>query len=248
MVPKFRMNSMDPKQFKHFEDLLAKIPLDIWRAVKLQAKKDTEKWVGREWWHNKYYHNNPPNDGTQKQRPLRQNSKPECPYYRKLFYPCPEGRYSLGENYPVAYFAKCCIIGFRETTKLFRDDYYSMEEMDPYLDGRENSTPGYYAYPLNIKIANETILLDLTQKSNPLIKYINEAGKRFDYSNFSENLTSKDKGICGLTQLLSITAHKECRIDGIVYKSAQAFKEISGPKQCLVMFNEKKVTEFNFTA
>jgi hypothetical protein len=195
-------------------------------------------WHRREWWHNKYYRSNPPNDGDLLQRP--RIGKPEVPNLRNLFYPSPNSRFSLGSELPVAYFsndfgANCC-----ETIEQFSTiSNLSFKELSEYLGGKGNPTPDWCGYPLNFHLVSDSLVLDVSINENQFMTVLcNAGGVKSD--KIWQCLQSRDPEEKKETQLISIKA-EQMGFDGIVYPSVRVPVDVSMPKLNLVVFNPDKV-------
>jgi hypothetical protein len=118
----------------------------IWQWLKTKSRSEIV-WFQRKWWHDKYYRNNPPNDGFAVQVP--RIGKAEVPYNRQIFYPSPNSRFSLGSKLQVAYFSNDFVINCCETIEQFSSkDNLSWQELSCYLTGEFDPTPGWYGFPL----------------------------------------------------------------------------------------------------
>ena len=115
-----------------------------------------------EWWHNKYYRENPPNDGFVAQLPSR--GAPEIPYAREIFHPSPTSRFSLGTDDPVAYLSNDFVVNCCETIPEFSSSPSLSfgDEIEPYTRGRMNPTPGWMGFPLNFNLSRDATFLDLS--------------------------------------------------------------------------------------
>jgi len=169
-------------------------------------------WHKREWWHNKYYVDNPPNDGDVLQRSLRGDSK--VPHQRELFYPSPGSRFSLGSEQPVAYFSNDFGVNCCETIDKFRlNSAFPFEEVSEYLSGKGNPKPGSCGHPLNFHLTSNTFVLDVLANANPFLMALCRAGgiASDDIWKLLQSRTDEEKKA---TQLVSLEA-KRMGFDGI---------------------------------
>jgi hypothetical protein len=219
--------------------VLYDLPESLWFDLK-QVSVGQNKWDLRdEWWHNKYYKRNPPNDGFSEQ--ISERGDKETPYRRNLFYPSPHGRFSLGEK-PVAYFSSNFGINCCETIEQFRsNEELSWEGLEPYFKGNQDPSPDLMGYPISVKISEQAIIVDLAKPSDPLFNAIAEVGTWSSSQEFFDSvILSRNKQAYRDTQLLAIEAHRH-GFDGMVYKSVRAPKDICLPDWNLVMFDESLV-------
>src|SRR5438128_2627294 len=127
---------------------------DDWQLIESQSRSKI-RCLELEWWQNKYYRDNPPNDGFKIQ--FHKKGCPEVPYEREIFYPSPHSRFSLGLDGPVAYFSSDFGVNCCETIEQFSsDETLSWNELSQYLRGKGNPTPGWYGYPLNYHLTKDS--------------------------------------------------------------------------------------------
>ncbi len=221
-------------------DFLSSLDPNDWDLIKKESKSKFI-WLQLEWWHNKYYRDNPPNDGLKIQIPRLGN--PEVPYRRHIFYPSAHSRFSLGADNSVAYFSNDFAVNCCETIEQFSSNKgLSWLELSRYLGGEGNPTPGWYGYPLNYHLLDDALILDLSRKGGPLLSNIaNKLGQKavqFLYQLFvSRSLHRKIS-----TQIVAIEARKK-GFDGIVYESVRAPVDVVWPSRNLVMLNPNKIRE-----
>jgi hypothetical protein len=219
---------------------LSALNAEDWQWIGNQSKSKI-LWLQRGWWQNKYYQNNPPNHRFEIQVPTK--GSPEVPYKREIFYPSPQSRFSLGPDLPVAYFSNDFVVNCCETIEEFSlNEALSSEELSPFLEGEVNPTPGWFGCPLKYHLVDDSLILDLSQRSAPLLRRIQEKlgqdGVEVLWRVFQSRLEEEKRS----TQLVAIEAHRR-RYDGIVYASVRAPIDVNMPYCNLVMFNPQKVRE-----
>lgn len=195
-------------------------------------------WHKREWWHNKYYRDNPPNDGDALQQPRKGN--PEVPHLRELFYPSPASRFSLGSKQPVAYFSNDFGINCCETIEQFSaNPNLPFKELSEYLSGKGNPTPGWCGHPINYHLVSDTYILDVSANANQFLLALCRAGEVAS-DEVWKCFQSRDEEEKKITQLVSIEA-KRMGFDGILFASVRAPVDVSMPSKNLVMFKPDKI-------
>ena len=224
-------------KFRLIENCLERISSSDWDNLR-EAATGCRLWHRREWWHNKYYRNNPPNDGDVLQRP--RIGKPEVPHLRRLFYPSPNSRFSLGPKLPVAYFSNdfgtnCC-----ETIEQFSTNpNLSWKELSEYLSGIGNPTLGWCGHPLNFHLVSDSFVLDVSANTNRFMMVLCRAGG-VGSDEIWECFQSRDPKEKKGTQLISIKA-KQMGFDGILYPSVRVPVDVSMPNMNLVVFKPDKM-------
>ncbi len=185
------------------------------------------QYIRNDWWNLSIYKNNPPNDPTKKQIPLR--GKPGIPWEKDPF-SIKDCRFSL-KNKPVAYFSNEFAIASCETIKQFRDKYNdSWEEfLKPYLEGITNPHPDSYCYSLNYALYEYIDILDLRLGSNALSNYFPE---------IKQHITSPDIKVYQYTQDLSEKLY-EHGFNGILYNSVRMPSDSAFSGCNLVLFKRK---------
>lgn len=225
-------------KLKEFQKNINIISNETWEEIKKESLVSAKHWNAmNEWWNTKFYKNNPPNDGTSIQTPLK--GKPEIPETRKIFYQS-EYRFSL-KNQSVGYFSNefammCC-----ETIRNFRDSSNNLwkEQLKPYLDGNTNPTPDAHGYPLNFMLRSNVTILDLRKNSKSLSLF--DRSPKF---NIKEIIYYRDDENYKFTWEISEIALKK-KFDGIVYDSVRKPNDINLLGYNLVMFAEEKITEWS---
>jgi hypothetical protein len=223
--------------FQLIENCLERMSSSEWDNLR-EAASGYRMWHRREWWHNKYYRNNPPNDGDILQQP--RIGKPEVPYRRKLFYPSPKSRFSLGNKLPVAYFSNDFGINCCETIEQFsKNPNLSFKELSEYLGGKGNPTPGWCGYPLNFHLASDSLILNVSSETNQFVMVLCNAGG-INYDEIWQCFQSRDPEEKKGTQLISKRA-EQMGFDGILYPSVRAPVDVRMPNMNLVVFKPDKV-------
>lgn len=210
-----------------------------WLLIKDASRQTKRYWNSRdEWLNTKFYKNNPPNHGDVEQTPIN-GDDPEIPYSRIIFKVKPF-RFSLIDK-PVAYFSSDYALMSCETIKVLRQSYECSWKvyLEPYLDGVANPTPNAYGYPLNFKLIDNAIILDLTRNS-PSIRMM----EKYSKINIEYIITSQDNKIYKLTQLISEKAF-ENGFDGIAYDSVREPSDLNILGNNLVLFKESKITKWS---
>jgi hypothetical protein len=141
-------------------EIVREVPGQLWETVRISSAKSTSRLAGFEWWNNKYYRENPPNDGFQEQ--TDPYGRHEIPYKRELFHPSPLGRFSLGDSEAVAYFSSdfgtnCC----ETIPELRQNQTLSSINLLAYLRGQSKLLDGLYGYPISVRIAAGSPILDM---------------------------------------------------------------------------------------
>lgn len=226
------------------ESSLEKTPPEVWNGAKRQSNES--KYRKREWWHNKYYKRRSPdeaNNGFTEQEDEWGNI--EIPYKREIFYPSPNGRFSLGKGKPVAYFSadfatNCCetVFQFRTNSKLSWD-----RDLSEYLAGKSDPHPEWTGYPRNYRITDDSQILDISKKSNALLNYLHSCTQPHRLDIFDEVIINRDPTTYPITQKIAIVS-KANGFDGIIFKSVRVPKDIILPSKNLVMFNPTKITRW----
>lgn len=227
---------MEIKQLRKFIQL---VPESIWKNIYSKCQKESKNWSEFGWHNIKYYKNVPPNMGTQLQKDDR--NLLEIPYDRKVFYPRPLFRFSLGEEYPVAYFASEFIVALAETIPIFRsDEKLSYEkQMNHYLVGKLNARPDQYGFPLSFKINTDSVILNLSKANNMLFTYI----ENIDSWNWRKGylfdiISSRDKNVYPLTIEIAKAAFSK-GFGGIIFNSVRKPNDIMVSPYIAVLFKEK---------
>jgi hypothetical protein len=224
--------------FQQIENGLERMSSSDWDNLR-EIATGYRMWHRREWWHNKYYRDNPPNDGNVLQTP--QKGEPEIPFYRKLFYPSPNSRFSLGDKLPVAYFSNDFVINCCETIEEFRENsrLSFKEELSKYFNGKGNPTPGWCGYPLNFHLVSDSLILDVSYNANQFMTFLCHAVDAKS-DEIWQCLQSRDPENKKKTQLISIKA-EQMGFDGILYPSVRVPVDVSMPEMNLVVFKPDKV-------
>lgn len=203
-------------------------------------------WRRLEWLHNKYYRDNPPNDGQGFQQPWNWSDPkspfpPEIPYRRRLFYPSRHSRFSLGEDGPVAYFSNDFGMNCCETIEQFHDNAaVRFEDLARYLQGQGNPIPGVYGYPMSFHLAADTVVLDLSTPSTLFFRLLDGLTASVSSRAVWGVVTSREPHAKLATQHISLQA-RESGFDGIVYTSVRAPVDVNMPDQNLVVFSPERV-------
>jgi RES domain len=209
-----------------------------WKWLKTQSRSKT-LWFQLEWWHNKYYRHNPPNDGFVVQVP--RIGKPEVPYKRAIFYPSPHSRFSLGSKLPVAYFSSDFVINCCETIDQFSsDNNLSWNELSRYLAGGMNPTPGWYGFPLSHHLSDDCLVLDLSKNTAAFFTRIQKNLGHQRAKAVWRVIRSRVPSDKRKTQLVAKEAHKH-GYHGIVYASVRAPVDVAMPEWNLVIFDPSKI-------
>lgn len=217
---------------------LERITSDNWSFLRSVSSRD-RRWLQVEWWHNKYYRENPPNDGFAVQRTRR--GEPEVPYERKLLYPSESSRFSLASEGPVAYFSNDFAVNCCETIEQFADDQsLSFQELSRYLRGHGNPTPGWYGYPLNFHLVPSAQILDLSVPGAPFFRIVAGCAEPAIATAVFNTITSRDPEDKRATQHISIEARR-FGFDGLIYRSVRAPVDIVLPDRNLVVFTAEGV-------
>lgn len=182
------------------------------KDLKTESAKMKKLHIRNDWWNIKFYKNNPPNDGSKMQIPLR--GVPEIPWERDPF-GIKDCRFSLISK-PVAYFSNEFVISCCETITQFRDRYNDTWEelLKPYLEGVTNPDPDSYGYPLNYALYECIDILDLRLNSNVLNFLSNY------YPKIKQYIISSDIKVYQYTQDLSEELY-EFGFNGILYNSVR---------------------------
>lgn len=222
---------------KFLHDILSAFVEEDWFYI-LESSRRSTKWHQYEWWHNRYYKENPPNDGFSPQ--INRFGNYEIPYKRQFFYPSPQSRFSLGPD-PVAYFSSDFSINCCETIEQFyNNSNLTWEELKAYFRGEGNPTPGWVGYPINIHISADTLLLDLSNGTAPFLTTIAGKGGRDSFEKIIKLFRCRHDKDKLATQVISTEAHKR-GFDAIIYPSVRAPKDVVLPDWNLVMFNPDKI-------
>jgi len=217
---------------------LSALNAEDWQWIGNQSKSKI-LWLQLGWWQNKYYLNNPPNHGFEIQVPTK--GSPEVPYKREIFYPSPQSRFSLGSDLPVAYFSNDFVVNCCETIAEFSlNEALSSEELSPFLEGEVDPTPGWFGYPLKYHLVDDSLILDLSQRSASLLMRIQEKfgqdGVEILWRVCQSRLEEEKRS----TQLVAIEAQR-MGYDGIVYASVRTPIDVWMPDRNLVVFSPEKV-------
>jgi hypothetical protein len=217
---------------------LEHITSEYWSLLRSDSLTDC-RWQQLEWWHNKYYRDNPPNDGFALQRPRK--GEPELPYGRRLFYASGSSRFSLGAEGPVAFFSNDFAVNCCETIEQFSDDQsLSFQDLSRYLRGHGNPTPGWYGYPLNFHLVPSALILDVSVQGAPFFRMIERcAGSSLAAAVF-RTITSREPDDKRNTQRISLESRRS-GFDGLVYRSVRAPADIVLPDRNLVVFTTEAV-------
>lgn len=219
---------------ERLSNLLAMLTTEDWQDL-IERTKEGRVWHLLPWHHNKRYRDKPPNDPFAVQTPAR--GDPEVPAQRRLFYPSPQSRFSLGEK-PVAYFSCDFAVNCTEIVKPFYSDAeLCWDKLKGYLRGLGSPERGWFYYPIHVEIAADALLLDVSSLGAPLIRALMNHGKPEDYGYLSELLTTRDETDKLLTQEISVAAAKQ-GFDGLVYRSVRGPIDIMIPDWNLVVFSE----------
>ena len=217
---------------------LSSLTTKDWQWIESQSRSKIT-WLQRQWWQNKYYRDNPPNDGFKIQVP--EKGSPEVPYERQIFYPSPHSRLSLGLHHPVAYFSNDVVISFCETIDKFSsNEALSGDELSRYLGGEGNPTPGWRGYQSKYHLADDSLILDLSRRHAPLLTRVGEKFGQDGVEVLWKTLRSRMDVEREKTQLVAIEARWR-GYDGIVYASVRGPIDVVMPDRNLVMFNRDKV-------
>lgn len=209
-------------------EIMQEVPEQLWEKLRKSSARSTSKPRGFEWWNNKYYRENPPNDGFQQQ--TDSHGRREIPYEREFFHPSPLGRFSLGDSEPVAYFSSdfgtnCCetIAELRENKGL------SGADLLRYLQGHSKLLDGLYGYPISLRIAKGTPILDMHRPSRELLSFIVKRGSWVSEADFVEQvLRSWDHSMRRKTQAIARAA-AEHGFAGLLYASVRLPKDLITP-------------------
>ena len=217
---------------------LSTLSAEDWQCNGNQSKSKI-LWLQYGWWQIKYYWNKPPNHGFEIQVPVK--GSPEVPYKREIFYPSPQSRFNLGPYLPVAYFSNDIVVNCCETI----EEFYSNEDLlskdlSPFLEGKVNPTPGWFGYPLKYHLVDDSHILDLSQRSVPLLTRIQETFGQDRVEDLWRVFQSRLGEEKRSTKLVAIEAHRR-GYDGIVYASVRPPKDAWMPDRNLVMFSPQKV-------
>jgi|GEM_PF-3529322 len=227
---------MEIQQVRKFIKL---IPESIWKKIYSKCQKESKNWSEFGWHNIKYYKNVPPNMGTQLQKDNRDLL--EIPYERKVFYPRPLFRFSLGEEYPVAYFASEFIVALAETIPQFRSDEKLRYEkqMNQYLADKLNAHPDQYGFPLSFKINKDAVILNLSKANNILFTNIeNIESWNWGKGYLFDIISSRDKDVYPLTIEIAKAAFSK-GFDGIIFNSVRKPNDIMVSSYIAVLFKKK---------
>lgn len=217
-----------------FKDIINGISGEQWKCLILLSENSRKYWNARnEWWNTKFYKNNLPNNGDISQITL--NGEPEIPYLRKIFYPS-EARFSL-HNLPVAYFSNDFSIMCCETIKILKENYscYWKEYLEPYLYGILDPDPESYGYPLNFKLLDNALILDLRKGSETLRLFEELTNENISALIYADDYECSRK--------LAVISHKK-EFNGIIYNSVREPKDINLCGYNLVVFDKSKITKW----
>jgi hypothetical protein len=221
-------------------EIVQQVPEKLWETVRTSSTKSITRLAGFEWWNNKYYRENPPNDGFQEQTDPR--GRREIPYERELFHPSPLGRFSLGDSEAVAYFSSdfgtnCC-----ETIPELRENQgLSGGDLLAYLQGQSKLLDGLYGYPISVRIADGSPILDMHRPSREFLSFIVQRGPWVSEADFVEQvLRSWDPGMRRQTQAIAKTA-VDHGFSGLLYASVRLPKDLLTPEWNLVVFRPECV-------
>ena|ERR1043166_1696921 len=221
-------------------EIVEEVPEQLWEKIRKSSAKSVSKVVGFEWWNNKYYHQNSPNDGFQEQ--TDSGGRREIPYERDLFHPSPLGRFSLGDSKPVAYFSSdfgtnCCetIAELRENKDLSGADLLG------YLQGQSKLLDGLYDYPISVHIAEGSPVLDMHRPSHEFLSFIVQRGPWMSEGDFvAQVLRSWEPGMRRKTQAIAKAAAKQ-GFAGLLYASVRLPNNLITPDRNLVVFRAECV-------
>ena len=209
-----------------------------WSSIRERSRQKMA-WHKLEWWHNKYYKANAPNDGNSVQVPRK--GEPEIPYSRELFYPSPASRFSLGTSDPVSYFSSDFGVNCCETIEQFSSNpSLRFEELARYLGGEGNPTPGWHGYPLNFHIVEAAVVMDVATDTSPFYRTLSLKIGEPKTKTFRKHLRGRHDSDKNATQCVS-TAARGFDIHGIVYASVRTPVDVSIPRWNLVMFEPEMV-------
>jgi hypothetical protein len=200
-------------------------------------------WHEREWWHNKYYKENPlnENDGDRTQRSLR--GQAEVPNRRQIFYPSPSSRFSLGGELPVAYFSADFSVNCAETIKKFSNNSsLPFHELHAYLRGETDPIPGQWGYPLCLHLSRKAKILDVTTQDSPFFRLVKRRWGEEQMRSLWTLFRSREDEAKKATQVVAIEAWKH-GFDGLAYTSVRAPIDIATPDENLVVFNPEMILE-----
>ena len=221
-------------------EIIQEVPDQLWEKIRKSSAKSLSKLAGFEWWNNKYYQQNPPNDGFQEQ--TDSCGRREIPYERELFHPSPLGRFSLSDSKPVAYFSSdfgtnCC-----ETIEELREnENLSGADLLGYLQGQSKLLDGLYGYPISVHIAEDTPVLDMRRPSPEFLSFIVQHGPWISEDDFVEQvLRSWDSRMRRKTQAIAKAAVKQ-GFAGVLYASVRLPKNLITPDWNLVVFRPECV-------
>ena len=210
-----------------------------WLHLRDAAGTD-RRWHAREWWHNKYYRDNPPNDGFAVQR--RPKGEPEIPYERQLFYPSECSRFSLGSEGPIAYFSNDFATNCCETIEQFAlDESLFFHDLSLYLRGYGNPTPGQYGYPMNFHLIPNALVLDVSTPGASFFRLLGKRAEPVIATSIFDAITSREPADKRATRRISIGA-RHFGFDGLVYQSVRVPVDVILPDQNLVVFTPEAVS------
>lgn len=222
-----------------FERSVSEIPDALWSDLASEARTQNGWGYDFEWWNNKYYLINPPNDGERPQTDLRGNV--EIPYERQLFHPSPRSRFALA-NDPVAYFSSDFATNCCETIEQFsRNPALSINDLLLYLRAKTNPLHDRYGYPINVKIALSALILDIANGAISLLEALADHGPWSTRPEMCEAvLLAWEENARLATQAISHAAQAH-GFHGIVYASARLPRDAMLPRWNLVMFSSSHI-------
>ncbi len=234
-------------------DVLNAIPDSFWEALKDDAlKENSERKIYEiEWWNNKHYLPNPPNDGYNDQiicinYAASTGRKVESPYKRKLFYPC-DGRFSLADVNPVAYFCRDFHTVLCETVPELRyNPKLKFCDIQDYL--KDNEIRNERGFPLTYKISDDACILDIENRQRDcLFDEIVKRGRELwkDKQTFIDSIIlnkekNKKESVYMATQALAKMVHSK-GFDGLVYQSVRRPIDRNTDPYNLVMFENEEL-------
>jgi hypothetical protein len=226
------MNSID----KVIESLDKKFWVDLAQSSLSRSRKLAQM----RWYHYKIYVRVKQFNANELQTVITKSGEvQEIPNERELFYKT-HARFSL-VDYPVTYLSNEHSTSWEEVIKDFRYNEYLDYQKDilPYFEGKYDPTPDGMLHYIQIKISDESIILDLTRNSNLLVQKFekNWTGNKNFYDSI---IYSRYEEIYPETQKIAVEAFHN-GFDGIVYRSVRTETGARHPELNLVMFPKSKL-------
>lgn len=225
---------------ENLENKLSQLNASFWRYFRAHSLQFASRALQREWWHNKLYEFNPPNDGDSEQVVFGTNHR-EVPYQRELFYPSLNGRFSLGAA-PVAYFSQDFGVNCCEVIEQFRsNEALHFDELRAYLQGDVSVEDDWFGYPTPIRVEPKALVADLSSVGNPLLNEIHAGRDPGSVRQFyEETVIAWNPNAKRRTQAIA-RAIAEAGFDGILYRSVRAPSGVALPSGNLVLFSNEYV-------